>query len=128
MYAGQMLGSVEETSMGILAITPRTKDGKPIAPDELVNHVVRDSEGKPVKEWFAIASYLQNMGGEMDERYAEPDGRKIVYSSLNPVKLLVNANIFTYTVLIIILVLIAVIVLVTVLIVRKIKKKKTKKE
>ena len=128
MYAGQMLGSVEETSMGILTITPRTKDGKPIAPDELVNHVVRDSEGAPVKEWFAIASYLQNMGGKMDESYAEPDGRKIVYSSLNPVKLLANANIFTYIVLILIVVILGVIVLVTVLVVRRIKKKRMAKE
>lgn len=128
MYAGQMLGSVEETSMGILAITPRTKDGKPIAPDELVNHVVRDSEGAPVKEWFAIASYLQNMGGKMDESYAEPDGRKIVYSSLNPVKLLANANIFTYIVLILIVVILGVIVLVTLLVVRRIKKKRMAKE
>lgn len=128
MYAGQMLGSVEETSMGLLEITPRTKDGKPIAPDELVNHVVRNSKGEPVKEWYAIASYLQSMGGTMDEKYAQPDGRKVVYSSLNPVKLLVNANIYTYIVLILILVVIGVIVLVTVLIVRKIRKKKIKKE
>ncbi len=128
MYAGQMLGSVEETSMGILAITPRTKDGKPIAPDELVNHVVRDSEDKPVKEWYAIASYLQNMGGEMDEKYAQPDGRKVVYSSFNPVKLLSNANIFTYIVLILTVVILGVIVLVTVLVVKKIKKKKMAKK
>ena len=128
MYAGQMLGSVEETSMGILTITPRTKDGKPIPADKLVNYVVRDSEDKPVKEWYAIATYLQDMGGEMDAKYACPDGRKIVYSSLNPVKLLSNANIFTYIVLILIVVVLGVIVLVTVLVVRRIRKKRASKE
>lgn len=124
MYAGQMLGSVEETSMGLLSITPRDKDGNPIAADELVNYVVHDSEGNPVKEWYAIASYLQAMGGEMDEQYAGTDGRKVVYTSLNPVKLLANANIFTYIVLILIVAIVAGIVLAAVKIVKKIKRKK----
>ena len=126
MYAGQMLGSVEETSMGLLEITPRDKDGNPIAADELVNYVVKDKDGNPVKEWYAIASYLKAMGGEMDQKYAETDGRKVVYSSLNPVKLLRNANIFTYVVLILIVAVIAVITLVTVKIVKKIKRNKNR--
>jgi len=128
MYAGQMLGSVEETSMGILTITPRDRDGNPIPADKLAEFVVRDSDGTPVKEWYAIASYLRSMGGEMDSRYAEPDGRKVVYSSLNPVKLLSNANIFTYIVLIVVIVLVGVITLVTVLVVRKIKRKRAAKK
>ena len=128
MYVGQMLGTIDKASYGVLEITPRTKDGKPIPADKLADYVVCNSEGKPIKEWYAIASYLRSMGGDMDEKYAQPDGRKVVYSSLSPVKLLANANIFTYIVLIIILVIVGVIVLVTVVVVRKIKKKKTKKE
>ena len=127
MYAGQMLGSVKETSMGLLEITPRDKDGNPLSAEELVNYVVRDSEGVPVKEWFAISSYLLEMDGEMDERYSETDGRKVVYKSLDPVKLLRGANIFTYVVLMLITVIIGVIVLVTLLIVRKVKRNKAKK-
>lgn len=128
MYAGQMLGSVEETSFGLLTITPRDADGNPIAADELVNYVVKNEEGVPLKEWYAIASYLKNMDGEMDEAYAEPDGRKVVYSSLNPVKLLRNANVFTYVVMIVAVVLIAVIVLIVRAVVRRIKKKKSRNE
>jgi len=124
MYAGQMLGSVEETSMGLIGITPRDKDGNPLTADQLVNHVVKDKNGNPVKEWYAIASYLKDMGGEIDEKYAEVDGRKVVYSSLNPVKLLRNANKFTYIVLAVIVVLVAVVVLIVRAIVRKVKKKK----
>ena len=119
MYMGQMLGSVEETSMGLLSITPRDEAGNPIAVDELVNYVVRDENGTPLKEWYAIADYLLSMGGEMDARYASTDGRKVVYASLNPVKLLRNANVFTYVVLLVIAVLIAVVVLVVRLIVRR---------
>lgn len=124
MYMGQMLGSAEETSMGILTITPRDEQGNPIAVEDLVNYVVKDENGNPVKEWYAIATYLDAMDGEMEARYEKPDDRKVVYASLNPVKLLRNANIFTYIVLAVILILIAVIVLVTVKIVRKVKRKK----
>ena len=124
MYMGQMLGSAEETSKGILTITPRDEQGNPIAVSDLVNYVVKDENGNPVKEWYAIATYLGAMGGEMDARYEKPDGRKEVYASLNPVKLLRNANVFTYIVVAVILILVAVIALVTVKIVRKVKRKK----
>ncbi len=127
MYMGQMLGSVEETSMGILTVTPRDENGNPIATGDLVNYVVKDENGNPLKEWFAIADYLDSMEGELDSHYAEPDGRKVVYKSLNPVKLLRNANIFTYIALALILILIAVIALIVRAIVRKRKRKKAAK-
>jgi len=119
MYCGQMLGAVESTSMGLLSITPRDKNGNPIAEDDLVNYVVKDENGTPVKEWFAIASYLRSMGGEMDPKYEDPDGRKVVYSSWNPVKLFREANVFTYVLLLVLVLLLAVIVLVTVAIIRR---------
>ncbi len=124
MYMGQMLGSVKETSMGLLSITPRDADGNPIAQDELVNYVVKDGNGLPLKEWDAIADYLSEMDGELDARYGETDGRKVVYSSLNPVKLLRNANIFTYAVLIAVLLVATAIALVVWLAVRRYKRKK----
>ena len=125
MYMGQMLGSVEETSMGLLSITPRDEKGNPIATDDLVKYVVKDENGKPLKEWDAIADYLCTMDGEMDGRYAAVDGRKVVYSSLKPADLLRNANVFTYVVLIVIAVLIAVAALtVSFIVVRRRKKKK----
>lgn len=130
MYAGQMLGAVESTSFGLISITPRDAQGNPIASDELVNYVVKDENGTPLKEWYAIASYLQSMGGQVDEAYSVTDGRKVVYSSLSPVKLLNNANKFTY----ILLGVLVVLILLLVLIIRKIyvrvrygKKKKEKR-
>lgn len=127
MYMGQMLGSAEETSMGILTITPRDENGTPIAVEDLVNYVVKTESGANLKEWYAIADYLDSMEGELDSRYAEPDGRKVVYKSLNPVKLLRNANIFTYIVLVLILGIIIAIIFITRAIVRKIKRKKAAK-
>ena len=127
MYCGGMLGSVKETSFGLLSIEPKDKDGNVIDMSKLSNYVVKDANGNPVKEWYAISSYLKNMGGEMDERYADVDGRKVVYSSLNPADLFRNANKFTY----ILLALVVIIVLIVVLLFRlisKILKKLSKKK
>ena len=124
MYCGQMLGAVESKSFGLLEITPRDKNGNPLSADELVNYVVYDKDGNPVKEWYAIASYLKNMDGTMYEIYAKPDGRKVVYESLNPIKLLRNANKFTFIVIAVILVLILIIVLIIRAVIKRIKKRK----
>lgn len=127
MYMGQMLGSVEETSMGLLSITPRDAEGNPIAVNDLVNYVVKDENGNPLKEWDAIADYLCNMGGEMDPHYAETDGRKVVYASTKPADLLRNANIFTYAVLILGAAIISAPILIVCAIVRRRKKKQNRK-
>ena len=124
MYVGQMLGSVKEKSFGLLTITPMDKDGNALEADELVNHVIRDENGRPLKEWNAISEYLKTMNGEMDGKYSKPDGRKTVYSSLAPWDMLRNPNLFTFIALGIILLLILIIVLIVRAIVRKIKRKK----
>jgi hypothetical protein len=124
MYMGQMLGSVEETSMGLLTVTPRDEQGNPIDVSNLVDYVIKDENGVPTKEWYAIADYLDSMEGELDARYASTDGRKVVYASRNLVKLLRNANIFTYAVLAAMLIHVAVIVLIVRAIVVRRKRKK----
>ena len=111
-YMGQMLGNVEATSFGLLTITPRHADGTPIDLTKLFDNVVRDENGNPVKEWYAISAYLDQMGEEMDSRYADVDGRKVVYKSWNPVSLLRNANKFTYILLAVIVLLVLIIVLI----------------
>jgi len=126
MYMGQMLGSVKETSFGLLSITPRDAEGNPIATEDLVKYVVKDENGNPLKEWDAIADYLYEMDGEMNQRYSKVDGRKVVYASLNPIDLLRNANIFTYVALALVLILIAAIVFIVRAIVVHRKRKKAK--
>ncbi len=123
MYVGQMLGAVEEKSFGLLTVTPRDREGNPIEVKDFANYVIRDEKGNPVKEWYAISSYLRDMDGEMDSRYSSPEGRKVVYSSLSPASLVRNANVFTYVVIGVILLLIAAMVLITVLSVKKAKSK-----
>ena len=126
MYMGQMLGSVKETSFGLLSITPRDKDGNPIATEDLVNHVVTDENGNPVKEWYAIATYLDEMGENMDSYYEKTDGRKVVYTSLKPADMLRNANVFTYVALALIFIVLLLLLKLIQLIFRKKGKKKKK--
>ena len=124
MYMAQMRGSVEQTSMGLLSIVPRDRAGNPLDTSRLVDHVIRYDNGAAVKEWHAIATYLQDMGEFMSGQYAGPDGRKLVYSSLNPASLLRNANHFTWITLAVILVLI----LLTVVVIRAVRRKKQKQK
>ena len=125
-YAGQMLGNVEDTSMGLLTITPREADGTPIPLDELLSHTIRDENGMPVKEWYAIASYLDEMGGEMAASYAQLDGRKVIYASWNPVKLLKNANKFTWLLLGVIALLVLIVTVIVRVVVRAVRRRRRK--
>lgn len=112
LYCGQMLGAVEDTSFGLLSVVARDASGQAIDMDRLEDYIIHDRDGNEVKEWYAIAAYLQSMGGEMDAAYAGTDGRKTVYSSLNPVKLLKNPNRFTFIALGVIAVIVTVVVLI----------------
>ena len=119
LYCGQMLGMVNSQSFGILEITPRDAQGDPIT--DLEAHILHNADGSEVKEWYAIASYLQSMG-TISDLYAGTDGRKIIDSSMNPVALLKNANWITLVVLAVILIVIALVVLIVRVVVRKAKK------
>ena len=89
LYCGQMLGTVNGKSFGILGITPRDETGAPV--ENLETRIIRHKNGAEVKEWYALASYLQSMG-TVDGRYAAPEGRKEVLPSWNPVELLRSPN------------------------------------
>ena len=64
------------------------------------------------------------MGGEVDAKYAQPDGRKTVEASWNPVKLLMNPNKFTIAVAVAVVLLILMIVLIVRAIVRRVRRGK----
>jgi 5'-nucleotidase/UDP-sugar diphosphatase len=106
LYSGQMLGAVNAKSLGILSITPKDAQGLEI--DDYEAHIIHNANGSEVKEWYALASYLQSMG-TVDSRYAASEGRKVSAPSWNPVELLKHPNWIT---LLVLLVALAVIVLV----------------
>ena len=116
LYIGQMLGAVESSTFNILTVTPRDAQGNPIDISQLEDYILHDDEGSEVKEWYAIASYLQSMGGEMDQKYGQTDGRKLVYSSWNPVSLLKNAGLPTSLAILALVIVVALLVLMVVLV------------
>lgn len=112
LYSGQMLGSVNSKSFGILTITPKDAQGNPITNFE--DHIIYNENGAEVKEWYALASYLASFPAEggvsqVPAMYAQPEGRKTVSRGWSPIELLVHPGLPTLLVLGILLVLVAVV-------------------
>ena len=109
LYSAQMLGTVREKSFGLLSIVPKDAQGNEITDFE--EHIIKNSNGSEVKEWYALASYLEHLE-QVPQAYAAPEGRKVVTASWNPIELLRNPNWITLAVLAVLLLLVAVIVLI----------------
>ena len=100
MYSAQMLGTVKSKSMGLLSLEPKMADGSPV--DDFEACILRDENGNELKEWYALAAYLQSFGEEgVPARYAQPDGRKDVSRSWSPIELVKNPNWITLAALLI---------------------------
>lgn len=100
MYSAQMLGTVKSRSFGLLSLEPKMADGTPVT--DFNDCILRDADGNEIKEWYALAAYLQSLGDAgIPEEYASPDGdgRKTVSHSWNPVELVKNPNWITLAVL-----------------------------
>lgn len=81
LYSGQMLGTVESKSFGLLTVTPRDENGIPIS--DLESRILRDRDGNELKAWYALAVYLQGQ-----ETVPIPYPSKAEHASWNPVHLL----------------------------------------
>ena len=93
MYSAQMLGTVKGKSLGLLSLEPKMADGPPVTDFEAC--ILRDKNGNEIKEWYALAAYLQSFGEEgLSRRYSYPngDGRKDVSHSWNPIELVKNPS------------------------------------
>ena len=130
LYSAQMLGAVEDTSMGILSVTPKDKNGNAITDFE--KHIVYDKNGNEVKEWYALAKYLESFEKNDDgvsvipERYSQTEGRKVDTNSKNIIEIFKNPNKIALVVYSVIVLVFTVLVLIVLLIVRKIKRKRVK--
>ena len=109
LYTGQMLGTVNDKSFGILTITPKDAQGNEVTNFE--DQIIYNANGSELKEWYALATYLRSMG-TVDQRYAAPEGRKVLDASWNPVSLLKGLNLIGAVALAVVLVVIALVVFV----------------
>ena len=130
LYAAQMLGAVEDTSFGILKITPKDKDGNPIQDYE--NFIIHNTKtGQEVKEWFALASYLKSFPtneegvSQVPARYEKPEGRKTVEDSRRIGDILKQPNKYFFAIVGIILLIVGIITILVTLIVKTIRKRRS---
>lgn len=118
MYSAQMLSTVKARSFGLLSLEPKLADGTPVT--DFNDCILRDADGNEIKEWYALAAYLQSFGEDgVPAQYAQPDGRKVVSTSWNPVELLRSPNWITLAVLAAAAVLILLVVLLVRWVVRR---------
>jgi 5'-nucleotidase/UDP-sugar diphosphatase len=90
LYTCQMLGLVEDGSYGLLAVTPKDKDGVII--EDFEKNIIYGNQGE-LKAWYAVASYIDSFAGDaVPAKYAAPEGRKVLNNSLNPIAMLKQPN------------------------------------
>lgn len=131
LYSAQMLGSVTDMSFGLLSIVPKFADGTPVKDyEDLI--IVQD--GKELKAWAAIASYMESFEdtdgdgiANVPETYAKDQGRKVVENSKKLWDLIKNPNRYAFMIVGIVLLLVVIIVFIIWLIVRMIKKIRRKR-
>ena len=124
MYSAQMLGTVKEKSMGLLSLEPKMADGSPVT--DFNDCILYDKDGNEIKEWYALAAYLQTFGGEgVYPSYREPVIKNVSHS-WSPAQLLREWNWITWTVVLAALAVILLAVLLVRLILRKVRRKRKK--
>ena len=134
-YTSQMLGGVTDLSYGLLSVVPKFADGTPV--ENYEDAVILTGEGKELKAWAAIAEYMSSFEdtdgdgiGNVPQKYATKEGRKLVEDSKKVGDLLKNPNKYFFMVLGIVLVVIAILVTIIFVIVkvaqRVIRKRKQK--
>lgn len=114
-YTSQMLGGVTDLSYGLLSVVPKFADGTPV--ENYEDAVILTKEGKELKAWAAIAEYMSSFEdtdgdgiGNVPQKYATKEGRKVVEDSKEVGDLLRNPNKFFFMVLGIVLLVVALLV------------------
>ena len=124
MYSAQMLGTVKEKSLGLLSLEPKMADGSPVT--DFDDCILYDKDGNEIKEWYALAAYLQTFDGEGVHPSYRESVRKNVSHSWSPAQLLRQWNWITWTVVLIVLAVILLAVMLIRFILRRIRRKQKK--
>ena len=108
MYSAQMLGTVKDKSFGILSIVPKDENGQPIT--DFSTRILRDKNGNEIKEWYALAAYLQNFGTDGVPSHYEAGSCKTISTSWNPIELVKNPSLFSVGLVLILILLVVLVV------------------
>jgi 5'-nucleotidase / UDP-sugar diphosphatase len=130
IYAAEMINFVGTASHGLLKVQPKDKNGRPLTDIKSAIVYVDKKSPRPseLKEWLALAGYMQSFKGtndnslsEIPEKYSKPEGRYEAQLSWNPVKLISGGNAITYGALALALLLLCLVVLVIRFVVKKVR-------
>ena len=104
-YTAQMVSYVRNASYGLLSITPRDREGRPVA-DTKQGIIDADAIApgvQEIKEWVALATYMKSFPDldgngipDIPARYRHPEGRFSPAPSWNPIRLIAGGNGITY--------------------------------
>ncbi|MEN8246474.1 MAG: bifunctional UDP-sugar hydrolase/5'-nucleotidase [Thermodesulfobacteriota bacterium] len=132
IYNATFLKVIGGFTSGILTIVPKDKSGNPI--EDLTEARVDGDAQRPgiqeIKDWTALVDYVRafadgtgNNIPDIPEKYRSLEGRQIVDSSINPVKLLANGNYLTWIAAALVLTVVLLVVLLVYIPVRVIRKR-----
>lgn len=127
LYSAQMLPYVNEKSFGLLSVIPKTKEGTPVTNFE--DQIIYMNGDQEVKEWYAIAKYLQSFDKtdgvpQVPVYYEQIKNRKIVENNSNLFAILKNPNRIILTAYAITLTIVGIITLIITLLVKRRRRKK----
>ena len=118
LYSCQMLSLVKDQSHGLLSIEPKDKNGNVIT--DFNKHIVKGKDGGELKEWYAVASYIDSFDDNtVPSYYKTTHNRKIIDNSLNPIKLFKQPNNIAIMLLALIMIPIVIIVGIIIFIVKR---------
>jgi 5'-nucleotidase/UDP-sugar diphosphatase len=104
-YTAQMVNFVSDASYGLLSITPRDREGRPVADPKqgIIDADLAAPGVQEIKEWVALATYMKSFPDEngngtpdIPTRYRQPEGRFSPDPSWNPIRLIAGGNGITY--------------------------------
>lgn len=75
LYMGQMAGLATDATYGLISIAPRDAQGTPLT--DINEAVLKDSSGKELKEWIALADYADTFGSTIPAQYYKQGDYKI---------------------------------------------------
>ncbi|MGI6736399.1 MAG: 5'-nucleotidase C-terminal domain-containing protein [Anaerovoracaceae bacterium] len=101
------LDRLNDLYFGLFRVEPKKADGS-VVRDR--SRLVLHRHGRELKEWQALASYLDHFGGQVPARYSSSDGRAVVRTSLNPLTLFRDFNAIGLIALAIVLIIVVVVI------------------
>ena len=105
-----------------MCISDRPKDKEGNVIENFEDYIIYDREGGELKEWYALASYIDSFdGNQVSERYGKPEGRKILRDSWNIIDLVKKPNKFFWMITAAVALVLSLIALIVILIVKIVK-------